>query len=88
MNNQSATIVQRQESERFRAFSYDEIMGRDKVSLDIFWLKDEFLEETENLPDPDVLAEEIVASLQAALLQFENIVEELEEERTKNVPKG
>jgi type I restriction enzyme M protein len=71
---------QRQESERFRAFTFNEIMGRDKVSLDIFWLKDESLEDTENLPDPDVLAEEIVASLQAALVQFENIAEELENE--------
>ncbi|MFL7871253.1 MAG: class I SAM-dependent DNA methyltransferase, partial [Anaerolineales bacterium] len=71
---------QRQESERFRALTYNEIIQRDKVSLDIFWLKDESLEDTENLPDPDVLAEEIVASLQAALLQFENIAEELGEE--------
>ena len=71
---------QRQESERFRAFTYDEIMARDKVSLDIFWLKDESLEDTENLPDPDVLAEEIVESLQSALAQFENIAEELGEE--------
>jgi type I restriction enzyme M protein len=71
---------QRQKTERFRAFTYDEIMGRDKVSLDIFWLKDESLEDTENLPDPDVLAEEIVESLQSALAQFENIAEELGEE--------
>jgi type I restriction enzyme M protein len=71
---------QRDESERFRAFSYDEIMGRDKVSLDIFWLKDESLEDTENLPDPDVLAGEIVENLEAALLQFESIVDALEEE--------
>ncbi len=72
---------QREETERFRAFTYDEIMQRDKVSLDIFWLKDESLEDTENLPDPDVLAEEIVSSLQAALLQFENIAEELGEDK-------
>jgi len=70
---------QRQEAERFRAFSYEEIMARDKVSLDIFWLKDESLEDTENLPDPDVLAQEIVESLQSALTQFENIAEELGE---------
>ena len=63
-------LHQRQESERFRAFTYAEIMQRDKVSLDIFWLKDESLEDTENLPDPDVLAEEIVESLQSALAQF------------------
>lgn len=48
---------ERKETERFRAFSYDEIMQRDKVSLDIFWLRDESLEDTENLPDPDVLAQ-------------------------------
>jgi type I restriction enzyme M protein len=71
---------QHQETERFRAFPYEEIMARDKVSLDIFWLKVESLEDTENLPDPDVLAEEIVSSLQAALVQFENIAEELGEE--------
>ena len=68
---------QRQESEHFRSFTYDEIMARDKVSLDIFWLKDESLEDTENLPDPDVLAQEIIESLQSALAQFENIAEEL-----------
>jgi len=69
-----------QESERFRAFAYDELMQRDKVSLDIFWLKDESLEDTENLPAPDVLAAEIVENLQAALEQFESIYEALEEE--------
>jgi len=58
---------QRQENERYRAFTYDEIMARDRVSLDIFWLKDESLEDTENLPDPDVLAQEIVESLQSDL---------------------
>ena len=68
---------QREETERFKAFTYDEIMQRDKVSLDIFWLKDESLEDTENLPDPDVLAQEIVGNLEAALLQFESIVDEL-----------
>jgi type I restriction enzyme M protein len=54
---------QREETERFKAFTYDEIIQRDKVSLDIFWLKDESLEDTENLPDPDVLAQEKVLSL-------------------------
>ena len=59
---------------------YEETMARDKVSLDIFWLKDDTLEDTENLPDPDVLAEEIVESLQSALAHFDNIAEELGEE--------
>jgi type I restriction enzyme M protein len=70
----------RQETERFRAFPYDELRQRDKVSLDIFWLKDESLEDTENLPDPDVLAGQIVENLQAALGQSSSIHEELEGE--------
>jgi len=68
---------ERQETERFHSFTYEELMERDKVSLDIFWLKDESLEDSENLPDPDVLAAEIVENLQAALEQFGSIYEEL-----------
>jgi type I restriction enzyme M protein len=69
----------RQETERFKAFTFDEIMARDKLSLDIFWLKEESLEDTENIPAPDTLAQEIVENLEAALLQFESILEALEE---------
>ena len=57
-------------------------MARDKVNLDIFWLRDESLEESANLPDPDMLAREIVEELGAALEQFAGIVEELGEEGT------
>ena len=63
---------------RWRAFDYDELINRDKASLDIFWLKDESLEESENLPDPDVLAREIVDDLEAALEQFRLIAGDLE----------
>jgi len=70
----------RQETGRFKAFDYGDLMQRDKVSLDIFWLKDESLEDTENLPAPDVLAGKIVENLQAALEQFSSIYEELEGE--------
>jgi type I restriction enzyme M protein len=45
---------------RWRAFSYEELMARDKANLDIFWLRDESLEDSDNLPDPDVLAREIM----------------------------
>ena len=65
----------RKETVRFKAFSYDELMQRDKVSLDIFWLRDESLEDTENLPEPDELAGEIAANLAAALEQFQDIYE-------------
>jgi len=70
----------RKESERFRAFTYGELMQRDKVSLDIFWLKDESLEDSENLPAPDTLARDIAENLEAALEQFNSIYEDLGEE--------
>ncbi len=72
---------QRQETERFRAFPYEELIQRDKASLDIFWLKDESLEDLENLPQPEVLAREIADNLQAALEMFSSIYEELERNR-------
>jgi type I restriction enzyme M protein len=62
---------------RWRCFTLDELMARDKVNLDIFWLRDQSLEDSANLPDPDVLAEEIVEDLRAALAQFEEIVADL-----------
>lgn len=67
----------RKETERFRAFTYNELMQRDKVSLDIFWLKDESLEDSEHLPDPDVIARDIAENLESALEQFSSIQESL-----------
>ncbi len=52
-------------------------MQRDKASLDIFWLRDESLEDSANLPDPDVLAAEIIEDLQAALEEIQAIQEDL-----------
>ena len=68
---------ERTETERFRAFSYEELIARDKASLDIFWLRDESLEDSENLPAPEVIAAEIVEDLQAALDQFAAIAASL-----------
>ncbi|RKH71023.1 SAM-dependent DNA methyltransferase [Corallococcus interemptor] len=62
---------------RWRSYSYEELLQRDKVSLDIFWLKDESLEDSANLPAPDVIAGEIVDDLRAALEQFEAIQTDL-----------
>ena len=67
----------RTESERFKAFTYDELTKRDKVNLDIFWLKDEALEESANLPSPELIAAEITADLEAAMEQFASIAEDL-----------
>lgn len=64
-------------NERWKAFTYDEIIARDKTNLDIFWLKDGSLEDTENLPAPEVLAQEIVEQLEAALQEFRCVEEVL-----------
>ena len=67
----------RKETDRFRKFTYDEIIARDKTNLDIFWLKDESLGDMDNLPDPDVLAQEIVENVEAGLNSFKEIVNSL-----------
>ena len=67
----------RKESERFKAYTYEELIQRDKVSLDLTWLRDESLEDSENLPAPDVLAQEIVEDLEAAISEFAEIAESL-----------
>lgn len=68
----------REESERFHRFSYDELVARDKASLDIFWLRDESLEDTDNLPPPGVIAAEIVEDLEAALAEFQELSDALQ----------
>jgi type I restriction enzyme M protein len=68
---------ERVKSERFRPFSYEELLQRDKVSLDLIWLRDESLEDSENLPPPDVLAQEIAEDLEAALSEFAQIAQGL-----------
>jgi type I restriction enzyme M protein len=69
---------QRKPSERFRSFTYEELIARDKTNLDIFWLKDNSLEDASNLPPPDVLAAEIIEALETALEEFRGVAEELE----------
>ncbi|HJK64848.1 MAG TPA: N-6 DNA methylase, partial [Methanocorpusculum sp.] len=58
---------------RWRKFSIDEIFARDGTSLDIFWIKDTALADLDNLPDPDLLAEDIVENLQNAIDTFTEI---------------
>ena len=58
----------------WRSYSYDELMARDKTSLDIFWLKDKSLTDLDNLPEPDDLAEEIIENLEAGLNSFREVL--------------
>jgi type I restriction enzyme M protein len=59
---------------RWRKFAYKDITDRDKTSLDITWIKDKSLTDLDNLPDPDVLAEEIIDNLQAGIDSFKEIM--------------
>lgn len=71
------TRAGRKEVERFRKFTYVEIVARDKANLDIFWLKDDSLEDGDNLPPPAELATDIVDTLTAALEEFRQVEESL-----------
>ena len=64
---------EREASERFRYFSYDDLIARDKASLDIFWLKDDSLDNLDDLPPPEVLQQEIIEHLEAALASFRDV---------------
>jgi type I restriction enzyme M protein len=72
-HQRKASWTPENEDGRWRVYSYEDLIQRDKVSLDLFWIKDESLEGAENLPDPDILAGEIAEDLRAALAQFEEI---------------
>ena len=65
------------EEGRWRKFSYDEILARDKTNLDISWLKDKSLADLDNLPDPDILANEIIENIEAGLAGFQEIMDTL-----------
>lgn len=78
-NSRVPTWSEKKTDGRWRAYDYEELVSRDKANLDIFWLKDDSLEASENLPEPEVLAWEIVEDLEAALEQFREIAEDLEE---------
>jgi type I restriction enzyme M protein len=61
---------ERKETERFKFYRYDDLIDRDKASLDIFWLRDDSLDNLDDLPPPDVLQQEIIEHLEAALASF------------------
>ncbi|MBR5606376.1 MAG: SAM-dependent DNA methyltransferase, partial [Verrucomicrobia bacterium] len=68
---------------RWRKFTIDEILTRDKTSLDIFWIKDKSLADLDNLPDPDELASDSIENLQNALSSFTELQSQIEEKTKK-----
>ena len=78
-NNRKATWDEKKNPDgRWRLYTFEEIAARDKCSLDIFWLKDHSLEDSANLPEPHVLAEEIADDLRSALEQIESVLADLQ----------
>jgi type I restriction enzyme M protein len=76
--NRKATWSEKTPEGRWRAYGFEEIVARDKASLDLAWLRDESLEDSANLPDPDILAAEIADDLRSALEQVESILADLQ----------
>ena len=68
---------------RWRSYDYGELLKRDKLSLDLFWIKDKSLTDTDSLPPPDVIATEIADDLEAALEQFTKIAASLTRKKDK-----
>lgn len=69
--------LERKESERFKYFSYETLLARDKANLDIFWLKDASINNVDDLPPPDVLQRQIIEHLESALKAFRDVAEGL-----------
>ena len=77
---------QRQESERLKPYAYDALMARDKASLDLFWLRDDNLEDIDNLPPPAVLAAEIAEDLPSSLAGIQALTGSLAATATSEAP--
>jgi type I restriction enzyme M protein len=76
-HERKATWTEKNDKGGWRAYKYEDLIKRDKINLDIFWLKDEALEDSANLPAPEIIAADIVEDLQAALAQFAEIANDL-----------
>ncbi|WP_339924207.1 class I SAM-dependent DNA methyltransferase [uncultured Cyclobacterium sp.] len=78
-NERKETWSEQNPEGRWRKYTYDEILARDKTSLDIFWLRDENMLDLENLPDPDILALEIIENIESALDSFREVALKIED---------
>ena len=81
INRRSETWSEDNEEGRWRKYSYEEVLERDKTSLDIFWIKDKSLTDLDNLPDPDILANEIIENIESGLSSFREIMDSISQEK-------
>lgn len=77
INNRKETYSEKNPDGKWRCFKYEDILKRDKTNLDIFWIKDESLDDLDKLPDPDVIAAELVEDLESAVENLKEISEDL-----------
>ena len=75
LDKRKETWSEENEEGRWRKYSCEDIIARDKTSLDIFWIKDKSLTDLDNLPDPDILANEIIENIESGLNAFREIME-------------
>lgn len=73
-NNRIETWSDENPEGRWRRFTYAEIMERDKTNLDILWLRDKSLTDLDNLPDPDIIANDIIENIEASLESFREVM--------------
>ena len=78
IHKRKETWSETNEDGRWRKYSYDEVIKRDKTNLDIFLIKDKSLTDLENLPDPDILANEIIENIESGLDSFRAVANILE----------
>jgi len=77
LDKRNETWSEENEEGRWRKYNYDDIIARDKTSLDIFWIKDKSLTDLDNLPDPDILANDIIENIESGLNAFKEIMLDL-----------
>lgn len=75
LNKRKETWSEENNEGRWRKYSYKDIITRDKTSMDIFWIKDKSLTDLDNLPDPDILSNEIIENIESGLNAFKEIME-------------
>ncbi|MFJ1802595.1 N-6 DNA methylase [Streptomyces sp. NPDC088180] len=84
----TARVAEEDENGCWKPYTYEELMGRDKVNLDITWMKDPALEDADSDLEPEVIAEEIIRDLQAALAEFAAIAKSLGADVDVDVPEA
>lgn len=76
-NDRHETWSEENPDGRWRKYKIDDILERDKTSLDIFWIKDKSRADLDDLPSPDELAGDIIENPQSALESFQELQEQL-----------